>query len=77
VPPGDAADLATRWRAEVTGTVAAHGAALAAALKRTDEPGDDAVQAVLRTMLMGILQRSFAALSGSAEAAARPGQPAT
>lgn len=57
VPPADAAELAARWRAEVTGTVAAHGAELAAALK--DGAGDGALQPVLRTMLMGVLQRSF------------------
>ena len=54
------AQLAPRWAAEVTGTVAAHGAALAAALK-AGEPGNEAVQALLRTMLLGILQRSVAA----------------
>ena len=59
VPPHEATVLAGRWRAEVTGTVAAHGDALAAALKK--EAGDDSVQPLLRTMLMGILQRSFAA----------------
>jgi hypothetical protein len=69
VPPGDAADLATRWRAEVTGTVAAHGDDLAAALK--SGTGDGAVQAVLRTVLMGILQRSFAVPGESVEAAER------
>lgn len=58
VPPGDAPALAERWRAEVTGTVAAHGEALAAALK--EGPGSATLQALLRTMLMGILQRSFA-----------------
>lgn len=58
VPADDAAQLAARWTAEVTGTVAAHGAALAAALK-DGAPGDGAVQTLLRTMLMGILQRSF------------------
>ncbi|WP_298212121.1 DUF2868 domain-containing protein [Acidovorax sp.] len=57
VPPGEAAELAARWRAEVTGTVAAHGAELAAALK---PPADAArLQPLLRTMLLGILQRSF------------------
>ena len=59
VPPAEAPQLAERWRAEVTGTVAAHADALAAALKK--EAGDDSVQPLLRTMLMGILQRSFAA----------------
>ena len=60
VPPDEAAQLAPRWAAEVTGTVAAHGAALAAALK-AGEPGNEAVQALLRTMLLGILQRNVAA----------------
>ena len=59
VPPAEAPQLAERWRAEVTGTVAAHADALAAALKK--EAGDDSLQPLLRTMLMGILQRSFAA----------------
>ncbi|WP_182120628.1 DUF2868 domain-containing protein [Acidovorax sp. FHTAMBA] len=59
VPPDEAMQLASRWAAEVTGTVAAHGAALASALKN-GAPGDEAVQTLLRTMLMGILQRSFA-----------------
>lgn len=70
VPPADAARLAERWRAEVTGTVAAHGDALAAALRRTG-PGDDAMQAVqalLHTMLTGILRRSFAAAATAAPA---------
>jgi hypothetical protein len=77
VPPGDAAELATRWRAEVTGTVAAHSDDLAAAVKSTDAVGDGAVQTVLRTMLMGILQRSFAAAGDAAASASasanRPG----
>ncbi|MFY3385344.1 DUF2868 domain-containing protein [Paracidovorax sp. MALMAid1276] len=60
VPPGDAAELAARWRAEVTGTVAAHGDALAAALKPNGPGDDDALQALLHTMLAGILRRSFA-----------------
>lgn len=71
VPPDEAAQLAPRWAAEVTGTVAAHGAALAAALK-AGEPGNEAVQALLRTMLLGILQRSVAAGAGAAAAAHRP-----
>ena len=71
VPPDEAAQLAPRWAAEVTGTVAAHGAALAAALK-VGEPGNEAVQALLRTMLLGILQRSVAAGAGAAAAAHRP-----
>ncbi len=65
VPPSDAARLAERWRAEVTGTVAAHGDALVAAL-RNSEPSKGAVQALLHTMLTGILQRSFAADGNSA-----------
>ncbi|CAN7628062.1 DUF2868 domain-containing protein [Acidovorax sp. LjRoot129] len=68
VPPGNAADLGARWRAEVTGTVAAHSDDLAAALK--SGAGDGAVQALLRTMLMGILQRSFVAAGGGATATA-------
>lgn len=55
VPPAEAAALAGRWRAEVTGTVAAHGDELAAAL--AGEPADTA--ALLRSMLLGILRRSF------------------
>ena len=61
VPPDEAAALASRWRAEVTGAVAAHGDALVAALK--DGPGDAAGAALmklLRAVLGGILQRSFA-----------------
>ena len=54
----EAPQLAERWRAEVTGTVAAHAEALAAALRK--EAGDDSLQPLLRTMLTGILQRSFA-----------------
>ena len=68
VPLGDADALAARWRAEVTGTVAAHGDALVAALKM-EGPGDSAVQALLRTMLLGILQRSFAAEGNGAATA--------
>ena len=71
VPPGDAADLATRWRAEVTGTVAAHSDDLAGALK--SGAGDGAVQALLRTMLMGILRRSFVAEGGGTPATASQG----
>ena len=51
------AELASRWRAEVTGAVAAHGADLTAALK--DASGDAPLQALLNKVLMGILQRSF------------------
>ena len=59
VPPHEAAALAGRWRAEVTGTMAAHGDELAAALK--GEPADAApLQALLRSMLLGILRRSSA-----------------
>jgi hypothetical protein len=71
VPAADAAELAERWRAEVTGTVAAHGDALAAALQASG-PGDGApqtVQALLHTMLTGILQRSFAPEAHDATAA--------
>lgn len=70
VPAGDAAQLAARWRAEVTGTVAAHGDDLGAALK--SGVGDDAVHSVLRTMLMGILLRSLAA-GGDSAAGMAPG----
>ncbi|RYF72541.1 MAG: hypothetical protein EOO29_28180, partial [Comamonadaceae bacterium] len=70
VPAGDAVDLAVRWRAEVTGTVAVHSDGLAAALN--SGAGDGAVQAVLRTMLMGILRRSFSAQGGNAAGAASP-----
>lgn len=59
MPPGDAARRAARWHAEVTGTVAAHGAALAAALQ--DGANAEALTPLLRTVLMGILQRSCAA----------------
>src|SRR5690606_29082344 len=55
----DAAALARRWHAEVTGTVAAQWDALAAALKAPPASAD-ALQPLLRTMVMGILQRSFA-----------------
>ena len=60
MPADEVAQLAPRWAAEVTGTVAAHGAALASALKN-GAPGDETVQALLGTMLLGILHRSFAA----------------
>ena len=76
VPPGDAAALAARWRAEVTGTVAAHGDELAAALK-PNGPGDDAaVQALLHTMLAGILRRSFAVQDHGAATSAERGKTA-
>ena len=73
VPPADAAGLAERWRAEVTGTVAAHGDALASALQR-NEPDDEAVQVLLHTMLAGILRRSFASEGTGAAAEAPPGK---
>ncbi|MBV7541576.1 DUF2868 domain-containing protein [Acidovorax sp. sic0104] len=75
VPPADAARLAERWRAEVTGTVAAHGDALACALQHEGR-GDDAVQALLHTMLTGILRRSFANGGTDAAAEAPPGKAA-
>lgn len=59
----DAAQIAQRWRAEVTGTVAAHEAALAAALGQAPAPADPALP-LLRTLLRGILQRSFPAGPG-------------
>ena len=71
VPAQDAARIAVRWQAEVTGTVAAHTAALVAALNaKTTSTGANAdaststidpVHALLRTMLLGILRRSFGA----------------
>ena len=76
VPPGDAAELAARWRAEVTGTVAAHGDALAAALKQNGSGDDDAVQALLHTMLTGILRRSFAPEGSGSTITAAPGPSA-
>ncbi|MFT4242025.1 MAG: DUF2868 domain-containing protein [Acidovorax sp.] len=57
VPSQDAASLATRWRAEVTGTVAAHGAEMASAI--SPALPETALPALLRAMLLGILQRSF------------------
>lgn len=71
MPLGDAAPWAARWHAEVTGTVAAHGAALAAALQ--DGAHAEALTPLLRTVLMGILQRSCVA-EGSGTAPA--GSPA-
>ena len=65
LPPPDAARIAGRWQAEVTGTVAAHQTALAKALQGGDNtpasasPEADGLQALLCTMLTGILQRSF------------------
>lgn len=59
MPPDDAHPWAARWRAEVTGTVAAHGTALTAALQ--DGADAEALVPLLRTVLMGILQRSCVA----------------
>ncbi|MCZ2407544.1 MAG: DUF2868 domain-containing protein [Burkholderiales bacterium] len=59
VLPADAAPLARRWRAEVTATVAAHGAALAAALQQPSD-AQDALLPVLDSMLRGMVQRSVA-----------------
>ena len=70
MPPGDAAPRAARWHAEVTGTVAAHGAALAAALQ--DGANAEALTPLLRTVLMGILQRSCAAEGAGAAPASPP-----
>lgn len=72
VPAEDASALADRWRAEVTGTVTAHGAALATALQARATPADPLVP-LLHTMLTGILQRSFAPAD---PAAAPSGHPA-
>ena len=58
VPPEDAPRLAARWRAEVTGTVAAHWDALDAAMRPGAPP--DALAPLLRTVLLGVLRRSFA-----------------
>ena len=69
VPAQDATRVAGRWQAEVTGTVAAHMAALAPALPTRAAPTAkspataavaDPLPPLLRTMLMGILLRSFA-----------------
>ncbi|GAA6118913.1 DUF2868 domain-containing protein [Acidovorax sp. FG27] len=72
VPQDDAPDLAARWRAEITGTVAAHWEALARALQAGEPPGPppaspsaaheraQAVEPLLRTVLHGVLRRSFA-----------------
>lgn len=59
VPPEDSAHLAARWGAEVTGTIAAHWPALAAALQ-PDAP-QEALPPLLRTVLGGVLRRSFPA----------------
>ena len=58
VPPAEAPQLAERWRAEVTGTVAAHWDALEAALRPGAPP--EALAPLLRTVLLGVLRRSFA-----------------
>ena len=70
MPPGNADPWAARWRAEVTGTVAAHGTALAAALQ--DGADAEALAPLLRTVLMGILQRSGAAEGAGAAPAGPP-----
>lgn len=77
VPAPDAARVAGRWQAEVTGTVAAHAAALATALQSTAHQAGDAplqglqgLQGLLRTMLWGILQRSFGAVPAAGAATA-------
>ena len=69
MPPDAAHPWAARWHAEVTGTVAAHGTALAAALQ--DGADAEALAPLLRTVLMGILQRSGAA-EGAGAAPAGP-----
>ena len=58
VPVQESAQLAERWRAEVTATVAVHGAALEAALKAGPVPADPLLP-LLRSMLLGVLRRSF------------------
>lgn len=58
VPPAQAARLAERWHAEVTGTVAAHWDRLEPALRAGAAPAD-ALQAQLHTMLLGVLRRSL------------------
>lgn len=69
MPPDAAHPWAARWHAEVTGTVAAHGAALTAALQDGADPA--ALAPLLRTVLMGILLRSGAA-EGAGAAPAGP-----
>ena len=73
VPAADAARVAGRWQAEETGTVAAHAAALATALPTTAHQSGDAplerLQGLLRTMLWGILQRSFGGVPAAESAA--------
>ena len=72
LPPQDAERMARRWQAEVTGTVAVHQVALAKALQgismkatpkasATPAADHDALQVLLRTMLLGVLRRSFEA----------------
>lgn len=58
VPVQDAQQIAHRWRAEVTGTLAVHEEPLAAALGQTPALADPALP-LLRTVLRGILERSF------------------
>ena len=59
VPVQESARLAERWCAEVTATVAVHGAALDGALKAGPAPADPLLP-LLRSMLLGVLRRSFA-----------------
>ncbi len=79
VPAQDAARVAGRWQAEVTGTVAVHSAALVTALQvkaastNTTTTTIDPLQSLLRTMLLGILRRSFGA--GAAAAGADSSAP--
>ena len=58
VSDAESPGLAGRWDAEVTGTVAAHWDALAAALQAPGAP-PAALQSLLDGMLRGILQRSI------------------
>ena len=58
VSDAESPGLAGRWDAEVTGTVAAHWDALAAALQTPGAP-PAALQSLLDGMLRGILQRSI------------------
>lgn len=58
VPVQESARLAERWCAEVTATVAVHGAALDGALKAGPAPADPLLP-LLRSMLQGVLRRSF------------------
>lgn len=59
MPAPQAGELGACWHAEVTGTVAAHWDALAAALRAESAP-TDALQPLLRTMLQGIILRKMA-----------------